>query len=89
MAFFVTIVTDNLAGVLAVEAILLLFIVVGVGGINPNGQYGDFLGMTIPSILAIVLFLLFPSLLGGLSTIEALKSWGLQILRSGLRFLDP
>ena len=77
MAFFVTIVTDNLAGVKAVGVVFLLFTVVGVGGIDPSGRYGAFLGTTIPFILAIVLLLLLPSFFEGLSAIKALKSWGL------------
>ena len=88
MAFFVTIVTDNLAEVAAIGAVPLLLTVVGVGGIDPNGRCGAFLGTTVPFILAIVLLLLFSSFLGGLSAIRALRSWGLRFLRSGLRFLD-
>ena len=62
MAFFITIVTDNLAGVAAVEASPLLFTIVGVGGIDPSGRCGAFLGTTIPSISAIALLLLLLSL---------------------------
>ena len=62
IAFFVTIVTDDLAGVAAIRALFLFFTVVGLSGINFSGQYGTFLGTTIFSALAIILFLLFPSL---------------------------
>ena len=89
MAFFVIIVTDNLAGVAAVKPVPLFLTVVGVGGIEPSGRYEAFSGMTIPFILAIVLLLLLPSLLGGLSAIRALRSWSPQFLRSGLKFFDP
>ena len=74
MAFFVTIVTDDLAGVAAVEAVPLLLTVVGISSIDPSGQYGAFSGTTVPFISAIVLLLLLPSLLGGLSAIRALRS---------------
>ena len=74
MAYFLTIVTNNLAWVTMVGAILLLFTVVGVGGIDPNGRCGAFSGTTILFILAIVLLLLLPKLLGGLSAIRALRS---------------
>ena len=89
MAFFVTIVIDDLAEVAAIGAVFLLFTIVNVGGIDPSGRYGAFSGTTISFILAIVLLLLFSSLLGGLSVIGALTSWGLRFLRSGLRFFDP
>ena len=88
MAFFVTIVTDNFARVAAIGAVLLLLTVVSVGDIDPSGRYGAFSSTTVPFILAIVLLLLLPSLLGGLSAIRALRSWGLRFLRSGLRFLN-
>ena len=89
MAFFVTIVTDNFARIAAVEAVLLLLTVVDIGNIDPSGRCRAFSCITIPFILAIVLLLLVSSLLGGLSAIKALKSWGLQFLRSGFKFLDP
>ena len=75
MAFFVTIVTDNLAGVAVVGAVFLLFTFVSVGGIDPNARCAAFSGTTIPFISAMVLLLLFPKLLGGLSTPIALRSW--------------
>ena len=89
MAFFVTIVTDNLTRVAAVGAAPLFLTVVGVSGIDSNSRCGAFSGTTILFILVIVLLLLFPSLFGGLSAIGALRSWGLKFLRSGLRFFDP
>ena len=88
MAFFIIIVIDDFAWVATVGAVLLLLTFVGVGGIDPRGRYGAFLGMTIPFILAIVLLLLLPSFLGVLTAFRALRSWGLQFLRSELRFLD-
>ena len=88
MAFFVTIVTNNLAGVAAVGTVLLLLTVVGIGSIDPSGRCGAFSGTTIPFISAIVLLLLLLSLLKGLSAIRALKSWRLRFLRSGLRFFN-
>ena len=62
----------------------------GVGCINPGGRGSIlrpfFLAAPLPFLL---LLLLFPSLLGGLSAIGALKSWGLLFLRLGFRFFDP
>ena len=84
MAFFITIITDNFAGVAAVGAVFFLFTVVGVGGIDSSGQCGAFLGTTIFSILAIVLFLLFLSLFEGLSVL--LRSWFFWFLGFKLRF---
>ena len=89
MAFFVRIVIDDLARVAAVGAVFFLLTVVGVCGIDPNGQCKVFLSITIPFILAIVLLLLLLSLLRGLSAIRAPRSWSLQFLRSGLRFFNP
>ena len=88
MFFFVTIITDDLAGVAAVGAVLLFLTVVGISGIHPSSQCGAFSGTTIPFISAIVLLLLFPKLLVGVSAIGALRSWHFQFLRSELRFLN-
>ena len=78
MAFFVTIITNNLAGAAAVGAVLLFLTVIGIGAINSSGQCRAFSGMTISFILAIVLLFLLPSLLEGLSVL--LKSWCLWFL---------
>ena len=92
MAFFVIIVTDNLAGVAAFGAVPLLFTVVGVGGIDPSSRCEAFSGTTISFISAIVLLLLFSKLLGSLSAIRALSELGPSILKIWTkvpRLLDP
>ena len=81
MAFFVTIVTDDLAKVFLR---LKPFIATQMAcwschWINLEGRSGVLRLLT--SILLILLLLLFPSLLGGLSAIGALMSWSLWFLR--------
>ena len=61
-----------------------------VGCINPGGRGGILrLSFSVTSLPFLFFLLLFLSLLGGLSAIEALKSWGLLFLGIRLRFFDP
>ena len=49
-------------------------------GVDPGGRVGIFLSLAIFFIPLVVLFLLFPSLFGGLHAVKALKSWSFLFL---------
>ena len=52
MAFFIIIVTDDLAEIVAIRAVFLLFTIAGIGGIDSNDWCGAFVGITISSIFS-------------------------------------
>ena len=52
----------------------------GSFGVDPGGRGGTFLSPAISFIPSVVLFLLLPSLLGGVSVLGTLRSLGLRFL---------
>ena len=92
MTFLVTIITNGLSGIpLRPFASTSTWVIPrGISCINPDGRDGILRPpFSIAPLPFLLLLLLFSSLLRGLSTIRALKSWDLLFLEFECRFLDP